>query len=64
LHLLLGTETPPALRGSTLAAHAAAPGSDLRELHGHAHAAMDVDPATFAAEVEEWLGQDSYARGR
>jgi pimeloyl-ACP methyl ester carboxylesterase len=32
------------------------PGSDLRELPGHGHAAMDADPALFVAEVEDWLG--------
>jgi pimeloyl-ACP methyl ester carboxylesterase len=55
LRLLLGTESPPNLEASTRAAHAAAPGSELRELPGHAHAAMDGDPALFVAEVEDWL---------
>jgi pimeloyl-ACP methyl ester carboxylesterase len=41
---------------STRAAHAALPGSSLRELPGHGHAAMDADPALFVAEVEDWLG--------
>jgi pimeloyl-ACP methyl ester carboxylesterase len=54
---LLGTETTPALVRSTRAAHAALPGSDLRELRGHGHAAMDADPALFVAEVEDWLGR-------
>jgi pimeloyl-ACP methyl ester carboxylesterase len=53
---LLGTETTPALVRSTRAARAALPGSELRELRGHGHAAMDADPALFVAEVEDWLG--------
>jgi len=52
---LLGTETTPALTRSTRAAHAAMPGSELRMLPGHGHAAMDADPALFVAEVEDWL---------
>jgi hypothetical protein len=27
----------------------------LRELPGHAHAAMDTGPALFVAEVEAWF---------
>jgi pimeloyl-ACP methyl ester carboxylesterase len=63
LRLLLGTESPMHLHASTRAARAAAPGSELRELPGHAHAAMDADPALFVSEVEDWLGQAHYARG-
>jgi pimeloyl-ACP methyl ester carboxylesterase len=55
LRLLLGTESPPNLVASTRAAHAAAPGSGLRDLPGHAHAAMDTGPELFVAEVEDWL---------
>jgi hypothetical protein len=32
------------------------PQSELRELPGHGHAAMDADPVMFVAEVEDWLG--------
>jgi pimeloyl-ACP methyl ester carboxylesterase len=53
---LLGTDTTPALSRSTRAAHAVVPGSDLRVLPGHGHAAMDADPELFVAEVEDWLG--------
>jgi pimeloyl-ACP methyl ester carboxylesterase len=56
LRLLLGTESPAHLHASTRAAHAAAPGSELRDLPGHAHNAMDADPALFVAEVDAWLG--------
>jgi pimeloyl-ACP methyl ester carboxylesterase len=63
LRFLLGTESPGHLHASTWAAHAAAPGSELRELPGHAHDAMDADPALFVSEVEAWLGQARYARG-
>ena len=52
---LLGTETTPGLRAAALAAHAAAPGSELRDLPGQAHAAMDGDPDLFMRRVEEWL---------
>jgi pimeloyl-ACP methyl ester carboxylesterase len=63
LRLLLGTESPGHLHASTWAAHAAAPGSELRDLPGHAHDAMDADPALFVSEVVAWLGQADYARG-
>jgi pimeloyl-ACP methyl ester carboxylesterase len=62
LRLLLGTESPGHLHASTWAAHAAAPGSELRDLPGHAHDAMDADPALFVSEVGAWLGQPDYAR--
>jgi pimeloyl-ACP methyl ester carboxylesterase len=52
---LLGTETTPALTRAACAAHAALPGSELRALPGHGHAAMDADPVLFVAEVEDWL---------
>jgi pimeloyl-ACP methyl ester carboxylesterase len=55
LRVLLGTESPPSLQAAARAAHAAVPGSDLRELPGHAHAAMDTGPALFVAEVEAWF---------
>jgi pimeloyl-ACP methyl ester carboxylesterase len=55
VRLLLGTETPPELVASTRAAHAALPGSELRLLPGHAHAAMEVDPPMFVDEVVAWL---------
>jgi len=55
LRLLLGTESPPNLEAAAHAAHAAVPGSELRELPGQAHAAMDTDPALFVAAVEDWL---------
>ena len=63
LRFLLGTESPGHLHASTWAAHAAAPGSELRDLPGHAHDAMDADPALFVSEVVAWLGQADYARG-
>jgi pimeloyl-ACP methyl ester carboxylesterase len=64
MRLLLGTESPGHLNASTRAAHAAAPGSELRELPGHAHAAMDADPELFVAEVEDWLGHARHAGSR
>jgi pimeloyl-ACP methyl ester carboxylesterase len=63
LRFLLGTESPGHLHASTWAAHSAAPGSELRELAGHAHDAMDADPALFVSEVDAWLGRADYARG-
>jgi pimeloyl-ACP methyl ester carboxylesterase len=56
VRILLGTETTPALTRAAYAAAEAVPGAELRELPGHGHAAMDADPAMFAAEVEDWLG--------
>ena len=56
VRFLLGTDTTAALIRAPRAAHAALPGSSLRELPRHGHAAMDADPALFVAEVEAWLG--------
>lgn len=52
---LLGTEATPALTRAARAAHAALPASELRELPGHGHVAMDADPALFVAEAEDWF---------
>jgi pimeloyl-ACP methyl ester carboxylesterase len=56
IRILLGTATTPALTRAAHAAQAALPRSELRELPGHGHAAMDADPAMFVAEVEDWFG--------
>jgi pimeloyl-ACP methyl ester carboxylesterase len=48
VRFLLGTESPAYLRASTEAAHAAIPGSDVVDLAGQAHMAMDTVPAEFA----------------
>jgi pimeloyl-ACP methyl ester carboxylesterase len=58
VRFLLGTDTAPALRSATLAARAALPGSDLVELAGHGHAAMDADPELFVEVCAEWLRAD------
>jgi pimeloyl-ACP methyl ester carboxylesterase len=55
VRFLLGTETAAPLVRSTRAAHAAVPGSSVRGLPGHGHAAMDAAPDLFVAEVSEWL---------
>jgi pimeloyl-ACP methyl ester carboxylesterase len=55
VRVLLGTATTPALIRAAHAAANAVPGAELRELPGHGHAAMDVDPPMFAAEVRDWL---------
>jgi pimeloyl-ACP methyl ester carboxylesterase len=55
LRFLLGTETALPLQRSTRAAHEATPGSELVDLPGHGHTAMEVDPAMFVAQVEDWL---------
>ena len=55
VRFLLGTHTAPALQRSTRAAHAALPASELVELPGEAHNAMDTDPDGFVAQVEDWL---------
>jgi pimeloyl-ACP methyl ester carboxylesterase len=54
---LLGTDTAPALQRSTRAAHEALPGSELVELPGEGHNAMDTHPEAFVAQVEDWLGR-------
>jgi len=56
VRILLGTATTPSLTRAARSAHAAIPGSELKELPGHGHAAMDVDPPLFVAEVRDWLG--------
>lgn len=48
VRFLLGTKSPAYLRASTEAAHAAIPGSDVVDLAGQAHMAMDTVPAEFA----------------
>jgi pimeloyl-ACP methyl ester carboxylesterase len=58
VRFLLGTESASPLARSTRAAHAALPGSDLRILPGHGHAAMDADPELFAREVTDWLAPE------
>jgi pimeloyl-ACP methyl ester carboxylesterase len=55
VRFLLGTETAPALAKSTRAAHAAVGGSELVDLPGQGHNAMDADPEGFVAHVEDWL---------
>ena len=55
VRFLLGTETTPPLACAARAAHAAVPGSSLRALPGHGHAAMDTGPDLFVAEVVAWL---------
>lgn len=47
VRFLLGSETTAAL-----------PGSDLVELAGHGHAALDADPPLFAEICAEWLRAD------
>jgi pimeloyl-ACP methyl ester carboxylesterase len=59
---LPGTETTPALTRAARAAHAALPGSELRALPGHGHAAMDAAPALFVAGVEDWFAAADVGR--
>jgi pimeloyl-ACP methyl ester carboxylesterase len=59
VRFLLGAESPPYLRAATEAAHAAIPSSDLLEIAGQAHLAMDGVPATFADMVIEFCGTAS-----
>lgn len=55
VRILLGTATTPALTRAAHAARDAVPGSELVELAGHGHAAMDADPEMFVFQVEDWL---------
>lgn len=59
VRILLGTATTPSLTRAAHAAHRAVPGSELVELPGHGHAAMDADPPMFVSQVEDWLGRRS-----
>lgn len=56
VRFLLGTETAPFLRASTLAAAAAVAGSELAELPGQGHVAIDTAPDLVAAHVREVCG--------
>jgi pimeloyl-ACP methyl ester carboxylesterase len=55
VRFLVGTESPAHLRAATAAAHAAVPGSDVVELPGQAHTAMDSAPQLFLDEVLRFL---------
>lgn len=55
VRFLLGTESPPNLRAATQAAHAAIPHSDVLEIAGQSHLAMDGAPETFADMVIEFF---------
>lgn len=55
VRILLGTETTPALTRAAHAVNEAIPESELVELPGHGHAAMDGDPEMFVAQVRDWL---------
>ena len=54
VRLLLGTATAPGLAAATRAAHAAIPGSDLVELPGQGHVAMQTDPTGFVEHVRRF----------
>jgi pimeloyl-ACP methyl ester carboxylesterase len=56
VRFLIGTASPAPLRASTSAAHAAVPGSELVELAGQGHAAMDTAPELFLDAVLDFLG--------
>lgn len=53
--VLRGTESPAWLRSAAGAVHAAIPGSELVELDGQGHMAMDTAPETFARVVGGFL---------
>lgn len=55
VRFLVGTESPEPLKASTRAAHAAIRGSELVELEGQGHAAMDTDADRFVRAVLEFL---------
>ncbi|HEX6116076.1 MAG TPA: alpha/beta hydrolase [Solirubrobacterales bacterium] len=55
VRLLIGSESPEPLKASTRAAHAAVPGSELVELEGQGHAAMDTGTEAFLSAVLEFL---------
>jgi pimeloyl-ACP methyl ester carboxylesterase len=52
---LLGEKSPAFLRDATARLHAMVPGSDVVELPGQAHIAMDVAPDLFEREVRAFF---------
>jgi pimeloyl-ACP methyl ester carboxylesterase len=56
VRFLVGTATAPYLRAATAAAHAALAPSDVVELPGQGHVAMDTAPELFIAEVLRFAG--------
>jgi pimeloyl-ACP methyl ester carboxylesterase len=55
VRFLIGSESPEPLRASTRAAHAAVPGSEIVELEGQGHAAMDTGTEAFLRAVLDFL---------
>lgn len=55
VRFLVGTVSPAALQASTAAAAAAVPGSELVELVGQGHTAIDAVPDEFVAQVLAFL---------
>jgi pimeloyl-ACP methyl ester carboxylesterase len=55
VRFLVGQESPEPLRASTRTAHAAIKNSELVELPGQGHAAMDTAPELFVREVIDFL---------
>jgi len=55
VRFLVGTESAPFLRAATATAQAAVPFSDIVELPGQAHTAMDTAPQLFFDEVLRFL---------
>jgi len=55
VRFLVGTESAPFLKAGTAAAQAAVPNSDVVELPGQAHIAMDSAPQLFLDEVLRFL---------
>lgn len=56
VRLLVGTESPAAVKAASAAVHAALPDSDVVELPGQGHAAMDTAPDLFLDEVFRFFG--------
>lgn len=56
LRFLVGSESTAHIRAATQAAHVAIPHSDVLEIAGQAHMAMDGVPATFADMVIDFCG--------
>jgi pimeloyl-ACP methyl ester carboxylesterase len=53
--LLLGSESPPYFRGATNRLHAAMPNSQIHEMAGQHHVAMDMIPDEFVRIVSSFL---------
>lgn len=56
--LLLGSESPLFFRQTSEALHETLPDSELIELQGQLHNAMETAPGLFVGEIDRWMDRD------